>query len=72
SRDLNSDSTALNLFRAQVLLTLKVFSSAETAYLACLKAAQDLVKAHQGLSLLYMQEANYTKAQTHLVHSIEL
>lgn len=72
SRDINSDSTALNLLRAQVLLTLKEFNSAEAAYLACLKSTPDLVKAHQGLSLLYMQQANYPKAQTHLVHSIEL
>ena len=72
NRDINQDSTALKLLRAQVLLTLKEFGRAETAYLACLKASPDLIKAHQGLSLLYMQQANYNKAQTHLVHSIEL
>ena len=71
-RDISQDSTALNLLRAQVLLSTKDFDKAEAAYLACLKASPDLVKAHQGLSLLYMQQAKYDKAQTHLVHSIEL
>lgn len=71
-RDINQDSTALNLLRAQVLLSLKDFTNAESAYLACLAKTPDLVKAHQGLSLLYMQQAKYDKAQTHLVHNIEL
>lgn len=72
SRDLSQDSTALNLLRAQVLLSLKEFNNAEKAYLACLKKAPNLIKAHQGLSLLYMQQAKYEQAQTHLVKNIEL
>jgi len=71
-RDISEDSTALNLLRAQVLLSTKDFNNAELAYLACLKASPDLVKAHQGLSLLYMQQAKYDKAQIHLVRTIEL
>jgi len=72
NRDMNQDSTALNLLRAQVLLSIKDFDKAEAAYLACLKASPSLIQAHQGLSLLYMQQANYNKAQTHLVRTIEL
>ncbi|MBQ4832765.1 tetratricopeptide repeat protein [Pseudoalteromonas sp. MMG010] len=72
SRNNGKNSLALNLLQAQVLLTLKQFNDAEAAYLSCLQQSPNLIKAHQGLSLLYMQQGQYQKAQKHLIHNIEL
>ncbi|MBB1507842.1 MAG: tetratricopeptide (TPR) repeat protein [Pseudoalteromonas rhizosphaerae] len=71
-RELGNDSPALQLLRGQVLLTLKQFAGAEQALKASLSSMPDLVKAHQGLSLLYMQQGNYQQAQPHLTRCIEL
>jgi Tfp pilus assembly protein PilF len=71
-RELGNDSPALQLLRGQVLLTLKQFAGAEQALKASLSSMPDLVKAHQGLSLLYMQQGNYQQAQLHLTRCIEL
>ncbi|MGS0497944.1 tetratricopeptide repeat protein [Pseudoalteromonas mariniglutinosa] len=71
-RELNNDSPALQLLRGQVLLTLKQFKEAELALKASLSTIPDLVKAHQGLSLLYMQQGSYKQAQPHLTRCIEL
>lgn len=71
-RDLANDGTALQLLRGQILLMLKDFPNAELAFKACLTTMPDLAKAHQGLSLLYMQQQQYKKAQQHLIRSVEL
>lgn len=71
-RDLATDSTALQLLRGQVLLVLKDFKNAELALQASLATMPDLTKAHQGLSLLYMQQQQYNKALPHLIRSVEL
>jgi Tfp pilus assembly protein PilF len=71
-RVLADDSAALLLLRGQVQLLLKKDRLAEAAFLAALKKMPALSKAHQGLSLLYMQRADYAKAQKHLVKAIEL
>lgn len=71
-RELAHDGTALQLLRGQILLMLKDLPNAELAFKASLAAMPDLAKAHQGLSLLYMQQQHYNKAQQHLVRSIEL
>ncbi|WP_426370083.1 tetratricopeptide repeat protein [Pseudocolwellia sp. HL-MZ7] len=72
SRPLADDSTALQLLRAQILLVLKKLPDAEKAFNSALQKMPDLIKAHQGLSLLYMQQQEYNKAQPHLIRSIEL
>ncbi|XQW84525.1 tetratricopeptide repeat protein [Thalassotalea piscium] len=72
TRKLANDSTALQLLRGQILLMLKDLHNAELAFKACLATMPDLAKAHQGLSLLYMQQQEYQKAQQHLIRSIEL
>ena len=72
TRELNNDGTALQLLRGQILLMLKDLPNAELAFKASLKTMPDLAKAHQGLSLLYMQTQHYVKAQQHLIRSIEL
>ena len=71
-RIIEKDSVALQLLRAQVLLVLKKLPDAEIAFNNALQKMPDLVKAHQGLSLLYMQKKQYNKAQPHLIRSIEL
>lgn len=71
-RDLATDSTALQLLRGQVFLMLKDFEKAELALQTSLKTMPDLAKAHQGLSLLYMQQQQYNKALPHLIRSVEL
>jgi len=72
TRALQNDSVALQLLRGQILLMLKDLPNAELAFKASLKKMPDLAKAHQSLSLLYMQEQEYVKAQQHLIRSVEL
>lgn len=72
SRTLNNDGTALQLLRGQILLMLKDLPNAELAFKASLDTMPDLAKAHQGLSLLYMQKQQYQQAQQHLIRAVEL
>jgi tetratricopeptide (TPR) repeat protein len=71
-RDIENDSEALLLLRGQVFLLLKKNVEAEKAFKLALDKMPDLIKAHQGLSLLYMQQQDYKNAQLHLIRSIEL
>jgi tetratricopeptide (TPR) repeat protein len=72
ARAIENDSEALLLLRGQVLLLLKRSDEAEKAFILALDKMPDLIKAHQGLSLLYMQQHDYKSAQLHLIRSIEL
>lgn len=72
NRPIENDSEALLLLRGQVLLLLGDLTDAERVFTAALQKMPDLMKAHQGLSLLYMQQQQYKKAQQHLIRSIEL
>lgn len=72
NRDLKNDGTALQLLRGQIFLMLKDLEQAELAFKASLQTMPDLAKAHQGLSLLYMQKQQYQKAQQHLIRAVEL
>jgi tetratricopeptide (TPR) repeat protein len=71
-RLIENDSAALLLLRGQIFLLLKKDVEAERAFTTALQKMSDLVKAHQGLSLLYMQQQHYKKAQRHLIRTIEL
>ena len=71
-RDISQDSAALLLLRGQVHLLLKNDQLAEQALLAGLVKMPQLIKAEQGLSLLYMQRQDYQKAKQHLIRAIEL
>ncbi len=72
TRDMANDSAALKLLRGQVLLSLKQYPQAERALLAALETMPDLALAHRSLSLVYMFDKQYNKAQKHLSRSIEL
>ena len=71
-RELNNDSSALQVLRGQVLLSLQRFDDAALALNAALSKQPDLALAHQALSLLYMQQQQYDKARPHLVKAINL
>lgn len=71
-RELNNDSSALQVLRGQVLLSLQRFDDAALALNAALSKQPDLALAHQALSLVYMQQQQYDKARPHLVKAINL
>ncbi len=65
-------SPALHLLTAQIRMQLKQTDAAEKSYLAALKQMPDLVRAHQGLSILYMSTKQTKKSQKHLIRAISL
>ncbi|QBL08166.1 tetratricopeptide repeat protein [Rheinheimera sp. D18] len=71
-RPLQTDSAALQVLRGQVLLSLQRYDDAVTALQAALKQQPDLALAHQAISLVFMQQQQYTQARPHLVAAINL
>ena len=71
-RPLHDDSPALQVLRAQVLLSLQQYREAEAALNAALKQQPTLALAHQALSLVLMQQQRYDEARTHLVAAVNL
>lgn len=71
-RKLEGDSPALQLLRGQVLLTLKRPKEAKVALNVAITQMPDLALAHRALSLIYLQQADYPQAQTHLTRALEL
>ncbi len=65
-------SPALNLLMAQIQLQLKDTSEAEKYYLAALQKMPSLVRAHEGLSVLYILLEQFNKAQKSLIKAISL
>ncbi len=66
------DSSALQVLRGQVLLSLQHYEQAATALQAALRQQPDLALAHQAISLVFMQQQQYQKARPHLVAAINL
>ncbi|WP_397472071.1 tetratricopeptide repeat protein, partial [Rheinheimera sp.] len=71
-RPLADDSTALQVLRGQVLLSLNRYDEAAKALQAALGKQPDLALAHQALSLVRMQQQQYALARPHLVAAINL
>lgn len=71
-RDLHSDSTALQLLRGQVLLSVQRFDEAKAALNAALKTMPSLALAHSSISVVYLHQQDYSNAQKHLQRSIQL
>ena len=71
-RPLADDSSALQVLRGQVLLSLQQYDDAANALKAALGKQPDLALAHQALSLVLMQQQQYQQARPHLVASINL
>ncbi|MBV1910651.1 MAG: tetratricopeptide repeat protein [Kangiellaceae bacterium] len=65
-------SPALHLLTAQIHMQLKQTESAEKNYLAALKQMPDLVRAHRGLSILYLSIGEMEQSQTSLIRAISL
>jgi Tfp pilus assembly protein PilF len=72
SRPLEHDSAALKLMRGQVYINVKKYAKAEQAITAALQDMPDLALAHRTLSMVYMVQKDYAKAQSHLIRSVEL
>ena len=71
-RPLADDSSALQVLRGQVLLSLQQYDDAANALKAALGKQPDLALAHQALSLVLMQQQQYQQARPHLVAAINL
>ena len=71
-RDIEQDSAALRQLRGQVLISLKQYAEAEKALTSALQLMPDLALAHRSLSMVYMVNKDYRKAQQHLTRTIEL
>lgn len=71
-RPLANDSSALQVLRGQVLLSLQRYDEAAVALSAALQQQPDLALAHQALSLVLMQQQQYQQARPHLVAAINL
>lgn len=71
-RELTDDSAALCQLRGQVQLLLKQYEQAEHSLQQALTLVPNLALAHRSLSMVYMVNKSYKKAQTHLKRTIEL
>lgn len=65
-------SPALYLLTAQVQMQLKKTKEAEKSYLAALQQMPDLIRAHHGLSILYLSTEQAEKSQKSLIKAISL
>ncbi|NQZ23500.1 MAG: tetratricopeptide repeat protein [Colwellia sp.] len=65
-------SPAMYLLIAQIQMQLTQFDHAEKNYIAALKIMPDLVRAHEGLSIVYISLKQPKKAQKSLIKAISL